>query len=125
MTAPVDLPQLTAMQFDRRLLSDLRAVLAHHAFTRDRIGQPGCEVRKVAAEHAETIERAIAELTAARERLAELESAIEGAIKDVEQGNLYSTMCCSGHECGCRGSSYADLLVHDLRATLQPENPND
>ena len=61
MTAPVDLPQLTAMQFDRRLLSDLRAVLAHHAFTRDRIGQPGCEVRKVAAEHAETIERAIAE----------------------------------------------------------------
>lgn len=43
----------------RRLLGDLRAVLAYHNFTATRVGQPGCEVRKAAAEYAETVRTAI------------------------------------------------------------------
>lgn len=53
---PSDAPDVSK----RRLLGDLRAVLAHHNFTATRVGQPGCEVRKVAAEYAETIRAAIA-----------------------------------------------------------------
>lgn len=115
MTAPVDLPRLTA------LLE--RATWKTGASIQEVCD--GTTARGELLNYDHYLPALIAELTAARERLAELERAIEGAIKDVEQGNLYSTMCCSGHECGCRGSSYADLLVHDLRATLQPENPND
>ena len=48
----------------------------------------------------------------------ELLAAVEEAIASVEAGNLYEAMCCSGHDCGCRGSSNADLLVYDLRATI-------
>lgn len=40
----------------RKLLGDLKAVRAHHAYTRDHIGQPGCEVRKVAAEYTQTLD---------------------------------------------------------------------
>lgn len=46
----------------RKLLADLRGLRAHHAWTRDNIGQPGCEVRKAAAEYVETLDRAIAAL---------------------------------------------------------------
>ena len=114
MTAPVDLPQLTA-----RIEQTIHRINNHWWNKRARPAAP--DLRVLLDSHAALI----AELTAARERLAELERAIEGAIKDVEQGNLYSTMCCSGHECGCRGSSYADLLVHDLHTTLKSENSND
>ena len=48
----------------------------------------------------------------------ELLAAVEEAIASVEAGNLYEAMCCSGHDCGCRGSSNADLLVYDLRAAI-------
>lgn len=54
----------------KALLADMTAVRAHHAFTRNRIGQPGCEVRKVATEYVETIDRAIAALSTEPERTA-------------------------------------------------------
>lgn len=48
---------------DRRLLADLSAVRAHHAFTAERIGQPGCPVRLKAAEFVATLDAAIASLS--------------------------------------------------------------
>lgn len=81
----------------------------------------------------EAIARHRAEQTAAlAERLATLQTLVQnlsaiigklceslrGVIAEVEGGNLYGAMCCSGHDCGCRGSSNADLLVHNIRETL-------
>lgn len=44
-----------------------------------------------------------------------LRSAI-GAIED--DSGLDDAICCSGHMCGCRGSSHRELLLHDLREVL-------
>ncbi len=52
---------------------------------------------------------------------AELARALTEAVRIIEQESsewLDSAICCSGHDCGCRGSSNRDLVVHDLRATL-------
>ena len=49
---------------DKDLLADMEKLRAHHEFTRDRIGQEGCAVRLQAAHYVETIERAIASMTA-------------------------------------------------------------
>lgn len=57
-------------------------------------------------------------ITALEAEKAELVEALNDAIAGIEGPDLYEAICCSGHECGCRGSSSADLLVHDLRATL-------
>lgn len=45
------------------LLADMQRLRQHHEFTRDRVGQPGCPVRREAAEYVETIDRARAALT--------------------------------------------------------------
>jgi hypothetical protein len=47
-----------------------------------------------------------------------MREALENAIAEIEGGRLYETMCCSGHMCGCRGSSNADFLVYNLRQAL-------
>lgn len=51
---------------DPRLIADLKALRQHHEFTRDRIGQPGCPVRRKAAEYVETIDATLAALEAER-----------------------------------------------------------
>lgn len=50
--------------------------------------------------------------------LPELLGSIKDAIFAIEKGDLYESMCCDGHMCGCRGSSNAEFLVHCLRETL-------
>ena len=40
--------------------------------------------------------------------------AIEGAIPDLDDA-----ICCSGHDCLCRGSSNRELLLYDLRETAR------
>lgn len=59
-------------------------------------------------------------------RLAELEAEVErlrdglaeaiAAISDPR--GLDDAICCSGHMCGCRGSSHRELLLHDLSEVL-------
>lgn len=56
-----------------RLRAELRYVRQHHEFTRDRIGQPGCPVRRQAADHVETLDRAIATISQQVDRIAALE----------------------------------------------------
>ena len=51
--------------------------------------------------------------------VAGLVEALKGLIAAIEQGNLYDTMCCSGHHCGCRGSSVADVIIYDARQALK------
>lgn len=46
-------------------------------------------------------------LQALDDALAALEGRVEG---------LDSTICCSGHGCGCQGASNRALLLHDLRS---------
>ena len=58
------------------LRADLTGVRAYHGFTRDRVGQPGCEVRQIAAEHVETIDRTLSALATQSTRIAELEEAL-------------------------------------------------
>ena len=36
----------------------------------------------------------------------------------LDGGNLDSQICCSGHECGCQGSTVGQLTAHYIRATL-------
>lgn len=54
-----------------------------------------------------------------RERLRE---ALQAAIMTIERErdkDLDAYLCCGGGaDCGCRGSTKRDLLVHDLRSTL-------
>lgn len=40
-----------------------------------------------------------------------------GAIED--DTGLDEAICCSGHDCGCRGSSHRQLLLHNLTAALK------
>ena len=59
-------------------------------------------------------------------RLAELEAEVErlrdglaGAIAAIsDPRGLDDAICCSGHMCGCRGSSHRELLLHDLSEVL-------
>ena len=49
----------------------------------------------------------------------DLLAAVKEAVAAVESGDLYGPLCCGGGaECGCRGASNADLLLHDLRAAI-------
>lgn len=43
------------------LIADLQGLRAHHIFTAERIGQPGCAVRLQATEFVETLDRVLAE----------------------------------------------------------------
>lgn len=64
--------------------------------------------------------------TAHRARIAELEAEVErlrdglaGAIAAIsDPRGLDDAICCSGHMCGCRGSSHRELLLHDLSEVL-------
>lgn len=47
------------------------------------------------------------------EALQEAIDALEGKVS-----NLDDVICCSGHDCGCLGSSHRDLLVHNIHAVL-------
>ena len=59
-------------------------------------------------------------------RIAELEAEVErlrdglaGAIAAIsDPRGLDDAICCSGHMCGCRGSSHRELLLHDLSEVL-------
>lgn len=64
-----------------RVLGDLRALKAHHAWTRDHLGQPGCEVRKAASEYVDTVDRAILALTLPRSDAQERVKALETACR--------------------------------------------
>ena len=59
----------------------------------------------------------IAALRASHDALVEaLEAAadaLEGKTDDIDEA-----ICCSGHECGCRGSTNRDLLSHNIRTAL-------
>ena len=51
--------------------------------------------------------------------VAELVVALHSAIAAIEDdAGLDDAICCSGHDCGCRGSSHRQILLHDLRETI-------
>lgn len=55
--------QSNAHPGEAAIVSDMQRLRQHHEFTRDRIGQPGCPVRRTAAEYVEIIDRALASLS--------------------------------------------------------------
>lgn len=74
----------------------------------------------IAAHRLQSVAAATAEKDA---EIARLRAVIKHTADSIENGegcwvNLYATMCCSGSDCGCQGSSHADLIVHDFRAAL-------
>lgn len=49
----------------------------------------------------------------------DLLEALDGAVKLIESGDPYAPLCCGGGaDCACRGSSHADLFLHDTRAAI-------
>ena len=51
---------------------------------------------------------------------AELVGALRAAICALEDDSgLDEAICCSGHECGCHGSSHRQLLMYNLYAALK------
>ena len=69
------------------------------------------------------IAAAIARIAADRAGLvAEIErlrDGLAGAIAAIsDPRGLDDAICCSGHMCGCRGSSHRELLLHDLSEVL-------
>jgi len=58
-------------------------------------------------------------------RIAELEEALKEAIRAVDTVDLDAQLCCGGQMCGCHGSTNRDLLLHDLRTTLEARNVTD
>ena len=49
--------------------------------------------------------------------------ALKAAVSAIEDDTgLDDAICCSGHDCGCRGSSHRQLLLHDLRSVLLDQN---
>lgn len=69
----------------------------------------------IAADRAGLVAR-IAELEAEVERLRDGLAGAIAAISDPR--GLDDAICCSGHMCGCRGSSHRELLLHDLSEVL-------
>ena len=54
------------------------------------------------------------------EREAELVGALRAAIGALEDDSgIDEAICCSGHECGCHGSSHRQLLIYNLSAALK------
>lgn len=48
-----------------------------------------------------------------------LRDGLAGAIAAIsDPRGLDDAICCSGHMCGCRGSSHRELLLHDLSEVL-------
>ena len=48
-----------------------------------------------------------------------LRDGLTGAIAAIsDPRGLDDAICCSGHMCGCRGSSHRELLLHDLSEVL-------
>ena len=54
---------------------------------------------------------------AERERDA-LREALQETDDFIERVNLDEQICCSGQDCGCRGSTQRDYLLHNIRAAL-------
>ncbi len=52
----------------RQHIGQLKAVLFQEEFTRDRIGEPGCRIRRIAADNAESLRWAIERLEAQERR---------------------------------------------------------
>lgn len=71
-----------------------------------RTGEAGWVIDQLAI----TADAHIAALEAA---LRETVDALDGRRDDLDQA-----ICCSGHDCGCMGSSNRQLLIHDARALL-------
>ena len=57
----------------------------------------------------------IAKLQADGDKLALV---LQEAKSVIEHGRLNEQMCCSGHMCGCQGSTNADYLLHCLTQAL-------
>lgn len=53
-----------------------------------------------------------------REVVAGLVEALQATAEEIEQGDIYKTMCCSGHDCGCLGASHADFLLYNIGTRL-------
>lgn len=53
-------------------------------------------------------------------RFTKLREALSSAIGALEDSSgLDEAICCSGHDCGCRGSTHRQLLLHDLSTALK------
>jgi hypothetical protein len=63
------------------------------------------------AGHAAATSALMAEREALVGALQNAVDALEGKIPDLDQ-----QICCSGHNCGCRGATNRCLLIHDIRA---------
>jgi len=75
-------------------------------------GRFGCEYHTAAAVIAADRAGLVAEIERLRDGLA-------GAIAAIsDPRGLDDAICCSGHMCGCRGSSHRELLLHDLSEVL-------
>lgn len=51
--------------------------------------------------------------------IARLRGLVEQAARLVESGGLDAQICCSGHECACRGSPVGALEAYNLRISLE------
>ena len=69
----------------------------------------------VPAARLSTLTAALAAVTAERDALRE---ALQETDDFIERVNLDEQICCSGQDCGCRGSTQRDYLLHNIRAAL-------
>ena len=60
----------------------------------------------------------IARLDAAERERDALREALQETDDFIERVNLDEQICCSGQDCGCRGSTQRDYLLHNIRAAL-------
>lgn len=72
---------------------------------------PACWQETINQDLRERLDAAERERDALREALQETDDFIERV-------NLDEQICCSGHDCGCRGSTQRDYLLHNIRAAL-------
>ena len=64
------------------------------------------------------LDAAEARLDAAERERDALREALQETDDFIERVNLDERMCCSGQDCGCRGSTQRDYLLHNIRAAL-------